>query len=210
MSSCQYPNCSIMTDGHRYCPCHLAWIKQSGECYNCLKKKENPRHKLCSFCFQAEQARANRCHFTNCQATTTGGYPYCPCHAVWIRKNNLCYKCLHTKENAEHKLCFACHQAELRVNTQVNRLQAIKQGQCTNYWKCRNPASTQGRMCESCYKEYLQKHPHPPAGEHPPISGGGRPPVDAKVHLNIKRPDVLIDSPEESQAPSDSTEESQL
>jgi hypothetical protein len=185
MSTCQYPDCSTGTNGHRYCQCHNAWVRRSGLCYNCLVQKENPKHKLCAACHQAELEAERKCHYPNCGAVTTEGHPYCPCHNAWLRSNGQCYKCLRQKEDTQFKLCQACHQEEMRATAQVNRQLAIKQGLCTNYWKCHNAAAPDGRMCATCYEEYRQRHAQAaPAGERVQPARSGE-----RVQLAIKRPE---------------------
>lgn len=168
--SCHYPDCVTKTDGHRYCRYHNAWIRQNGLCFQCLQRKENPQNKHCSICHHNEQ----KCHYPNCQAATDSMHPYCPAHATWIRQDGLCYKCLIRKEDPQFKFCAACHREELWASSQVNRQLAIKQGLCTNYWRCHAPAVRAGSLCASCYQEYLLKRPAPVLDRSP---------------LNIKRPD---------------------
>jgi hypothetical protein len=146
------------------------WVRESGLCNNCLAKKDNPRNKLCSACHLAEHMADGTCHYTGCHAPTTGGHPYCPIHAAWIKRNGLCYKCLHRKEYLEFKVCETCHRVDVLVREQLKRQLAIKQGLCSNHWMCRNPAAAQGRMCQSCYEQYNKTHPRPEASERGNLS----------------------------------------
>ena len=109
MASCQFTNCQQMTDGHKFCQCHNFWVRSQGLCYNCLKIKENTDHKLCQTCYMAQQAP---CHYPKCTEKTVGQYAYCHCHALWIKSQKLCYKCLQPKEQPKHRLCLKCHQEE--------------------------------------------------------------------------------------------------
>jgi len=83
----------------------------------------------------------------------------------------------------------------MRSVAQVNRRLAIKQGLCTNYWKCHNPASAQGRMCDSCHEEYLQKHPGSTTGQ--------------KGSLNVQRPLPVEKAADEPGEPVEATDPSQ-
>lgn len=155
---CEFPKCAKVTDGHKFCSCHNEWIRCEGLCFNCLAQKESLKHKLCQACFQTEQEKEKKCHFPDCGEETKKGYPYCPCHAIWIRRHSLCYKCLQRKEVSEYKLCSSCHRNEIQHLTLINRKLAVNQGRCTNYWKCNKPVVRRGSMCEECYQEYLKRH----------------------------------------------------
>jgi len=37
------------------------------------------------------------------------------------------------------------------------REEAIAEGRCTNYWKCKAPASRRGGMCDACFHEYRKR-----------------------------------------------------
>lgn len=205
MSACQYTNCSAKTtDGYKYCQCHSGWIRRSGLCYECLQKKEDTRFKLCSACHQKElamQARPPTCHFPDCAAAVTGEHRFCQCHHIFLLKNGLCYNCCGKKEITEFKLCQACHQAELRAKSHEQRQEAIRNGLCTNYWKCKKPAVRRGAMCEECYQEYLNKvHPE---GSRPEVPRPLTPITTKRAPLNIARPMPVAEEnlPTEADAP---------
>jgi hypothetical protein len=102
---------------------------------------------------------------------------------------------------------MACHQEEMRATAQVNRRLAIQQGLCTNYWKCHNPAAPDGKMCQTCYEEYRQKHQN----QAPAPAGSQR--QRQRPTLAIKRPQAQptktdeVDEAEEPVAEEAVTEE---
>jgi hypothetical protein len=79
----------------------------------------------------------------------------------------------------------------MRAASQVNRRLAIQQGLCTNYWKCHNPAAPDGKMCQTCYEEYRQKHQN----QAPAPSGAER----ERPTLTIKRPQAQPTSAPEAE-----------
>jgi hypothetical protein len=80
-------------------------------------------------------------------------YRYCSYHNGQIKYAGLCYFCRQKKENADHRLCSACFAAE----NEEKRRTAVAKGKCTNFWKCTNPASSQGGMCAQCFLEFSRK-----------------------------------------------------
>ena len=124
-------------------------------------------------------AERHTCTYPYCSAPVPpaqkGAHRYCLPHYSWVQSNKLCYNCLHKKETEGNWLCNECH----RIESGKRRATAIDTGLCTNYWKCHNAAAPDGRMCETCYEEYRQRHAQPspaptPAGE--------------RTQLSIKRP----------------------
>jgi hypothetical protein len=92
-----------------------------------------------------------KCAYPGC-ASVTSGYKYCRPHSAWIRAQALCYDCLQPKESPEHRLCSGCYLIE----KMRKREQAVEAGLCTNYWKCKAPATKKGAMCANCFHEYMK------------------------------------------------------
>jgi len=89
-SACQFPKCCRQTTSlqYKYCPFHNWTIKDGGNCYNCLKKKEKLHVKLCDKCHREDMERIKR-------HAIDGGF----CVNVWkcsksaSRKGGMCYDC---------------------------------------------------------------------------------------------------------------------
>lgn len=92
-----------------------------------------------------------KCAFHGCAAVTPG-YKYCRPHNAWIRAQALCYDCLQPKEQPEHRICAGC----FLLDKMRRREQAIEAGLCTNYWKCKAPATRKGGMCADCFHEFMK------------------------------------------------------
>ena len=92
------------------------------------------------------------CAYSGCRAKA-GDRIYCRYHNAMIREKELCFSCLQKKEKPAFRLCRKCHLAEM----EAMRQEAIKNGRCTNFAHCDKPASSEGGMCEECFKAYAEK-----------------------------------------------------
>lgn len=87
--SCKYPNCCApVSVEHKFCLPHNSWIRQNGLCCNCLRKKDQPDHRLCETCHRVETGQGRQIAIDAGLCTN-----YWKCKKTASRRGGMCTQC---------------------------------------------------------------------------------------------------------------------